>query len=61
MGSLPQQAMELEVEQPATGRPKNVEAPAEVDGGSTTKTKGGHVASLMEEYRPASTWAEHPQ
>jgi hypothetical protein len=40
MGSLPQQAVELEVGHLAAGRPEGVEPPAEVDNGSTTETEG---------------------
>jgi hypothetical protein len=61
MGSPPQQAVELEVEQPAVRRPKDVGPPAEVDDGSTAETEGDHVAGLKESCRPGSTWAEHPK
>jgi hypothetical protein len=46
------------VEQPTTGRLEDMGPPAEVDGGSTTKTKGDHVAILKEGCRPSGTWAE---
>jgi hypothetical protein len=49
MGNLPQLATELEMEQPAAGRLEDVGPTTEVDGGSTTETKGDHVDSLMEE------------
>jgi hypothetical protein len=58
MKTLPQQAAELEVEQPAMGRFEDVGPPAEVDAGSTTATKGGHVAGLKVECRSGGTWVE---
>jgi hypothetical protein len=53
--------MELEVEQPATGRLEDVGPPAKVDGGSTAETEGDHIAGLKEECRPGGTWVECPQ
>jgi hypothetical protein len=35
--------------------------PAEVDGGSTAKTEGDHVAGLTQESRSGGTWVEWPQ
>jgi hypothetical protein len=60
METLHQPGAELEVEQPAMGRLEGVGPPAEVDGGSTTATKVGHVAGLKVEYKPGGTWAECP-
>jgi hypothetical protein len=60
MGSPPQHAAELGLEQPAAGRLEDVGPPAEVDGGSTAKMEGDHVAFLKEECRPGGTWAERP-
>jgi hypothetical protein len=53
--------MELEVEQPATGRMEDVGPPAEVDDGSTTATKGDHVVGLKAKCRPDGTWVERPR
>jgi hypothetical protein len=61
MGSLPQQVAELEVEQPAVGRPEDMVPPAEVDGGSTAMMEGGHMAGLTEGCRPSGIWAERPK
>jgi hypothetical protein len=61
MGSLPQQVAELEVEQPAVGRPEDMVPPAEVDGGSTAMMEGDHMAGLTEGCRPGGTWVECPQ
>jgi hypothetical protein len=61
MGILPQQAVELEVEQSAVSRLKDVGPPTEMDGGSIAETEGYHMAGLTEECRPSSTWAERPQ
>jgi hypothetical protein len=60
METLPQPAVELEVEQPITGRWEDVGPPAEVDRGSTTAMKGDHMAGLKVECRLGGTWAEHP-
>jgi hypothetical protein len=60
MGTLPQSATELEVEQPAMGRLEDVGPPAEVDGGSTAVMEGDHTAGLKAECRPGGTWAERP-
>jgi hypothetical protein len=48
------------VEQPAVSRLEDMGPPAELDGGSTVVTKGGHVAGLKEECRLGNTWAEGP-
>jgi hypothetical protein len=53
--------VELEVDQPAEGRPDDVGPPAEVDGSSTAKLEGDHKAGLKEECRLGGTWAEDPQ
>jgi hypothetical protein len=58
MGNLAQQAAELEVEQPAGGRPEDMWPPTEVDGDSTTETEGDNVAGMWEECRPSGTWVE---
>jgi hypothetical protein len=60
MGTLPQLAAELEVEQLAAGRLEDVGPPAEVDGGSITAMEGDHAAGLKAECRPGGIWAEHP-
>jgi hypothetical protein len=60
MKTLPQPAVELEVEQPATGRQEDVGPPTEVDAGSTVAMKGDHMAGLMAKCRPGGTWAESP-
>jgi hypothetical protein len=61
MEILPQLAAELEVEQPTAGRREDVGPPTVVDTGSTTVTKGGHMAGLKAECRPGGTWAERPR
>jgi hypothetical protein len=61
MRSLPQHAVELEVEQPVVGTLEDVWPPTNMDGGSTAKTEGDHVASLKEECRRDGTWVERPQ
>jgi hypothetical protein len=61
MGTLPQPATALEVEQPATSRSDDMGPPAEVDGGSTATTKEHHMAGLKVECRPSGTLAERPQ
>jgi hypothetical protein len=43
--NLPQQAMELEVEQPAAGRLEGVGSPVEVDGDSTIEMEGDLVVA----------------
>jgi hypothetical protein len=48
------------VEQPAASRLEDVGPPAEVDGGSTAKMEGDHMAGLKE-CRPGGTWMERPQ
>jgi hypothetical protein len=45
----------------AMGRLEDMGPPTDVDGGSTTVTKGYHVAGLNLECAPSGTWAEHPQ
>jgi hypothetical protein len=60
MKTLPQSAVELEVEQPAVGRLEGMGPPAEVDGGSNAAMKMGHVAGLKAKCKPGSTWVEHP-
>jgi N-acetylneuraminic acid mutarotase len=61
METLPQPAMELKVEQPATGRWEDMGTPTEVDAGSTAVMKGDHVVGLKAECKPGSTWADHPR
>jgi hypothetical protein len=58
--NLPQEATELEVEQPATDRLEDVGSPAEVHSDSTVEMEGDHVADLMEGCRPNGTWLERP-
>jgi hypothetical protein len=48
------------VEKPAAARLEDVGPPTEVDGGSTARTEGDHVAGLKMECSPGGTWAEHP-
>jgi hypothetical protein len=52
--------LQSEVEQPIMGRLEDMGPLAEVDGGSTAMTKGGHVAGLKVECRPGGTWVEQP-
>jgi hypothetical protein len=47
------------VEQPTAGRLEDVGSPAQLDGDSTTETKGDHMAGLRV-CRPGSAWAECP-
>jgi hypothetical protein len=61
MGTQPQSAVELKMEQSDVGRLEDMGPPAEVDGGSTATTKESHMAGLKVECRPGSTWVEHPQ
>jgi hypothetical protein len=61
METLPQSAVELKVEQLATGKLEDMGPPAEVDGGSTATMNDGHVPGLKVESRPGGTWAECPQ
>jgi hypothetical protein len=49
------------VEQPVVGRLEGVGSPVKLDGDSTTKMEGDHVAGLKEECRPGGTWSECPQ
>jgi hypothetical protein len=61
METLPQPAVELEVEQPAMGKWEDMGPPTEVDAGSTAMMKGDHAASLKVECRPGGTWVERPR
>jgi hypothetical protein len=61
MKTLPQPAVELEVELPAKGRREDMGPPAEVDAGSTAAMKGDHMAGLKVECRASGTWAERPR
>jgi hypothetical protein len=61
MKTLPQPAVELEVEQPATGRREDMGPLAKVDVGSTAAMKEDHMAGLKAECRPSVTWAERPR
>jgi hypothetical protein len=61
METLPKSIVELEVEQPATGRWEDVGPPTEVDACSTAVMKGDHMAGLKTECRPDDTWAERPR
>jgi hypothetical protein len=60
MENLPQQAAELEVEQPAVGRLEGMEPPVEVDGDSATQAEGDHMAGLKEGCRPSGSWVQRP-
>jgi hypothetical protein len=61
MGSLPQQVVELEVEQPTVGRLEDMGPPTKVDGGSSIEMEGDHVAGPKDECRLSGTWVERPQ
>jgi hypothetical protein len=61
MKTLPQQAAELEVEQPAAGRLGGAVPTAKVDGDSTAEMEVDHMVGLKEGCRPSGTWVEHPQ
>jgi hypothetical protein len=61
MKTLPQPAVELEVEQPALGKREDMGPPAKVDVGSTAMMKGDNMAGLKAGCRLGGTWVERPR
>jgi hypothetical protein len=61
METLPQPAVELEVEQLVVGKQEDVGPPTEVDADSTATTKGDYMAGLKAECRLGGTWVERPR